>query len=179
MTGTPADRSRTFVEPERWYAQLATHYAATGALITDPEGRILLVKPYYRDHWTLPGGMVDHGETPESACAREITEELGVNVVIGRLLVIDWAPAHPPRPRPITYFLFDAGVLTDASSIHLQEAELDACCFVDPLQAAGRLAAHTAARLPAALAARSARTTLYLPQETGSPATMNSDRWGK
>ncbi|MFF0861387.1 NUDIX domain-containing protein [Nonomuraea sp. NPDC003560] len=65
---------------------------ATGALITDPQGRILLVKPNYRPHWLIPGGMADDGEPPESACARELDEELGLRASIGRLLVADWAP---------------------------------------------------------------------------------------
>jgi 8-oxo-dGTP diphosphatase len=163
MTGRPAVSSG-YVEPEQWYAQLATCYAAVGALITDTEDRVLLVKPNYRDYWSLPGGMVDGGETPEDACARELSEELGLSLPIGPLLVIDWAPAYGRRPRPITYFLFDAGTLTDASQIQLQDDELENWAFVPPGQAAARLATHTAARLPVAIAARNSGTTTYLPQ---------------
>jgi 8-oxo-dGTP diphosphatase len=156
--------SSGYVEPEQWYAQLATCYAAAGALITDPKDRVLLVKPNYRHYWTLPGGMVDGGETPEDACARELGEELGLGLHIGRLLVIDWAPAYGRRPRPITYFLFDAGTLADPGQIRLQENELEHWAFVPPRQAAARLAPHTAARLPVAVAARNSGTTIYLPQ---------------
>lgn len=163
-----ASGGRSYVEPEQWYAQLATHYAAAGALITDADGNVLLVKPYYRDHWSLPGGMVDHGETPETACAREITEELGLELPVGRLLVIDWAPATARRPRPITYFLFDVGVLYCGEVIRLQEAELDQYAFLSPGQAATRVASYTAARIRAAFAAREAGATTYLPQVTQS-----------
>ena len=163
MTSRPATSSG-YVEPEQWYAQLATHYAAVGALITDPRGRVLLVKPNYRDYWTLPGGMVDADETPEDACARELSEELGLGLQIGPLLVIDWAPAYGRRPRPITYFLFDAGTLTDPGQIRLQDNELEHWALVPPRQAAARLASHTAARLPVAVAARDSGTTIYLPQ---------------
>lgn len=166
MTAPAPGSGRTYVEPEQWYAQLATHYAAAGALLTDPDGNVLLVKPYYRDHWSLPGGMVDHGETPEAACAREITEELGLDLPVGRLLVIDWAPAFARRPRPITYFLFDAGVLGRTRTIQLQEAELDQYAFISPGQAATRVASYSAARITAALAAREAGATTYLPQAT-------------
>lgn len=168
MTVEPSGRDRTYVEPEQWYAQLATHYAAAGALITGTDGNILLVKPYYRDHWSLPGGMVDHGETPERACAREITEELGLELSVGRLLVIDWAPALVRRPRPITYFLFDAGVLDNNRTIRLQEAELDQYAFLSPGRAVTHVASYTAARIRAALAAREVGTTTYLPQATQS-----------
>ena len=167
MTVGPSGRGRTYVEPEQWYAQLATQYAAAGALITDQDGNILLVKPYYRDHWSLPGGMVDHGETPETACAREITEELGLELPVGRLLVIDWAPALARRPRPITYFLFDVGVLDSSRTIRLQETELDQYAFLSPDQAVTRVASYTAARISAALAALEAGTAIYLPQQRG------------
>ena len=167
MTSRPA-ASSGYVEPEQWYAQLATHYAAAGALITDHESRVLLVKPNYRDYWTLPGGMVDAGETPEDACARELREELGLGLHIRRLLVIDWAPAYGRRPRPITYFLFDAGTLTDPSQIRLQDNELEHWAFISPRQAAARLAPHTAARLPVAVAARDSSTTIYLPQASST-----------
>jgi ADP-ribose pyrophosphatase YjhB (NUDIX family) len=165
MSSTPAKPGRTdLIEPEQWYAQLPTIYAATGALITDPAGNVLLVKPNYRDHWALPGGIVDHNEPPEAACAREITEELGITLPAGRLLVIDWAPAFARRPRPITYFLFDGGVLAPTAGITLQQAELDDYAFTDPDQIGVHLDPHTAARIPAALTARANGTTVYLPQ---------------
>jgi len=165
MRGGSPDRDRTFTEPELWYAQLATQYTAVGALITDDDDRVLLVKPFYRDYWTLPGGMLDHGETPEAACAREITEELGISLPVGRLLVIDWAPALARRPRPITYFLFDAGVLDPKAEITLQEAELDDCAFIAADQVSMHVASYTATRIPAALTARANETTIYLPQD--------------
>jgi ADP-ribose pyrophosphatase YjhB (NUDIX family) len=165
MTGQPRPGQPGWTEPEQWYAQLATQYAAAGALLTDPDGKILLVKPNYREYWTLPGGMVDHGETPEQALHRELKEELGLDLAVGPLLVIDWAPAYAQRPRPIVYFLFDAGVLDPGTDIRLQEAELDEYAYVAPGQVAARAASYTAARLPAALSARATGTTLYLPQQ--------------
>jgi ADP-ribose pyrophosphatase YjhB (NUDIX family) len=170
MTSQSARDRRTWVEPEIWYARLATQYAATGALITDPAGRVLLVKPNYRDHWLLPGGMVDDGETPEDACARELKEELGLDLTAGRLLVVDWAPPRGKRPRPIAYFLFDCGTIDDPDQIRLQDDELDNYAFLDLDEATTRLLPIAADRLPAAVAARTANTTIYLPQARGAPA---------
>ncbi|NUW29859.1 NUDIX hydrolase [Nonomuraea sp. SMC257] len=167
MTNHPASNRRpTFVEPEIYYAQLAAVHIATGALITDPAGRVLIVKPNYRPHWLIPGGMVDDGEPPHEACARELKEELGVHVGVERLLVVDWAPAYGARTRPILYLLFDAGDLHD-TRIRLQHDELDDYAFVDPEKAEAHLAPGVAARVPAALKARTAGTTIYLPGAGG------------
>ncbi|MEU8247271.1 NUDIX hydrolase [Nonomuraea sp. NPDC048916] len=153
---------RTFVEPEIYYAQLASVHVATGALLTDTDGRILLVKPNYRPHWLIPGGMVDDGEPPELACARELHEELGIQAKIGQLLVVDWAPARGHRTRPILYLLFDAGTLHDPR-IRLQHTELDDAAFLTAAEAPGRLSPTVAARIPAALAARDQGITIYRP----------------
>lgn len=51
---------------------------AAGAIL-DPHGRVLLVRENYERHrYSLPGGAIDAGETPEDACVREVREETGV-----------------------------------------------------------------------------------------------------
>lgn len=55
------------------------------------EGRILLVKRLKAPeagHWSLPGGKVDFLERVEDAIRREIREEIGVEIALGRPLVL-------------------------------------------------------------------------------------------
>lgn len=74
--------------------RFATPRVAAGVLFRDDEGRILLVKPSYKDGWEIPGGYVETGESPLAAAVREVNEELGADLDITNLLVLDWAP-HP------------------------------------------------------------------------------------
>lgn len=56
------------------------------------DGRVLLVRyvpPAGGDHWTLPGGKVEHGEDPFDAVIREVAEETGCDAAVERLLGVD------------------------------------------------------------------------------------------
>jgi 8-oxo-dGTP diphosphatase len=154
----------TFTDADQaaWYASLATIYGTAAALITSPSGDVLLVKPNYRDHWSLPGGILEDGEPPQAGCTREVLEELGLTVALGPPLVIAWIAPEGSRPKPMVAFIFDGGVLADAAGIILQEAELDEFRFVPPPDVAGYLPSHMAARVDAALRARATGAMVYL-----------------
>lgn len=93
--------------------KFATPRVAAGVIFTDEQGRVLLVKPTYKDGWDLPGGYVEIGESPKQAAIREVKEELGVEWPVGRLLVVDWAP-HPSEGDKLL-FIFEGAQLQDAA----------------------------------------------------------------
>ena len=157
----------TFTDTETWYASLPTMYGAAAALITCPAGRVLLVKPNYREHWSLPGGILEHGEPPHAGCAREVEEEVGLRISVGPLLVVDWAPPDRQRPRPFVYFVFDGGEAKPDADIRLQEEELDGWRFTEPGEFGEYLPPFMQARCAAALRARAAGAAIYLPAGTG------------
>lgn len=53
---------------------------------------VLLTRLSARTHhagaWTLPGGGIDHGESPRAAVIREVAEECGVTCVPGELITV-------------------------------------------------------------------------------------------
>ncbi len=51
--------------------------------IIEHDGKILLVRNHGRDMWELLGGRLQVGEEPRAGLARELKEELGVDVLIG------------------------------------------------------------------------------------------------
>jgi ADP-ribose pyrophosphatase YjhB (NUDIX family) len=60
-----------------------------GAVVHDAAGRLLLIRRANhpgRGQWSLPGGRVEPGETDESAAARELHEETGLEVRVGSLI---------------------------------------------------------------------------------------------
>jgi ADP-ribose pyrophosphatase YjhB (NUDIX family) len=157
----------TFTDTQAWYAGLATMYGAAAALITDRSGRVLLVKPNYRDHWSLPGGVLEHGEPPHLGCAREVEEEVGLNITVDRLLVVDWAAPDHERPRPVVFFVFDGGEAGPDADIRLQEEELDDYRFTAPGEFGAYLPRFLEARYSAALRARADGGAVYLPSRAG------------
>ena len=100
--------------------------ASAGALIFDRSGRLLILKPTYKEGWTIPGGVMEaDGETPWDACRREVREECGLEVSAGRLACVDFRPSRPERPGGLR-FLFDCGAADDAAlaAITVQPEEI-------------------------------------------------------
>jgi len=65
------------------------------AVIMDSEGRILLVKHNYgKYNWELPGGLSELNESAEDTAKREVFEETGLEVTVGRLTGVYYEPTH-------------------------------------------------------------------------------------
>ena len=138
-------------------------------MFRDPDGRVLLVDCVYKAPWEIPGGVVEEGESPRSACLRELEEELGWTGELGRLLVVDWLPDLGGRGDRVL-FLFDGGVVDDgfAARAVLPPDELREARFVDVDDLGDHLGPGMVRRVREALAHAAAGTTGYL--EFGNPS---------
>jgi 8-oxo-dGTP diphosphatase len=88
------------------------------AVITDDRDRILLT--WYNGTnphpmWTLPGGGVDYEESLDDAVVREVHEETGYRVSVGRPLFTSTRTApvgnRSPRPFKAVRVVFEATIL--------------------------------------------------------------------
>jgi len=97
-----------------------------GALIQDPEGRILLLKSHkFKDRYTIPGGHIELGETAEEALRREIREETGLEIrdvefLLYQDFVFDdsfWKKKH--------FIFLDFACRTDCTEVKINEEAQD------------------------------------------------------
>ncbi|WP_405137607.1 NUDIX hydrolase [Nocardia sp. NBC_01388] len=64
------------------------------ALVVDAQGAILLQRRRDSGNWSLPGGIMEIGETLEECVVRETKEESGLDIEITGLLGIYTDPEH-------------------------------------------------------------------------------------
>ncbi len=63
---------------------------AVGAIVQGDDGRYLLVKHrperegFWQDRWIFPGGKLENGEGVVSGIEREVKEETGLDITVGR-----------------------------------------------------------------------------------------------
>lgn len=152
-------------DADAWFASLPGVVVAAGALIADRQERLLLVKPNYREHWSIPGGICEFGEAPQLGCHREVAEEIGLEIAVGRLLAIDWSQPYGTAARPIMHLIFDGGQVEDGAGIVLQEAELDGFRFSAPDELARYLPSPGLARIKGALRAIQSGCTVFVPHD--------------
>ncbi|MEU3567109.1 NUDIX hydrolase [Kitasatospora sp. NPDC036755] len=157
-------------DTQAWNAYLAEGNArqarkrvSADVILRDRAGRILTVNPTYKEGWDLPGGMAEANEPPDEAAVRELREELGLEIRIHRLLVVDWVAPHGPWDDQIA-FIFDAGTLppTRAAGVRPHDDELSEAVFLPASEVAERLRIRQRNRLNAAVRAIADGGTRYL-----------------
>ncbi|GHJ16599.1 NUDIX hydrolase [Micromonospora sp. AKA38] len=110
-----------------------TSYDVALVLLVDPAGAILMqhrdgnapVSPY---RWSLPGGSIEPGETPEQAARRELREETGLTAGDLRLLCSGPRPYEEGFPHTVTVYVFRG--TTDARQEDVVLGEGQAMVFV-------------------------------------------------
>lgn len=77
----------------------------TDIFIYDENFNFILIKRKnnpFKNHWALPGGFVDYGETVESAAIREAKEETSIDVELEYLVNVYSNQDRDPRGHTIS-----------------------------------------------------------------------------
>ena len=56
--------------------------------LIERDGRLLMLRQPHREGWSLPGGLLGRGESAADAVQRELVEEIGVRVEVGRPVTV-------------------------------------------------------------------------------------------
>ncbi len=94
------------------------------AVIFDDAGRVLLCHRRDIDMWNLPGGGMESGELPTEAVIREVKEETGLDVTVGRLIGV-----YGKRDRDDVVFAFTCDVIGGQLT---ETDESNACQYFAP-----------------------------------------------
>lgn len=97
----------THPNPE-YFKALPKKRMSAGALLFNDNNEILIVRPSYKDHWSIPGGVVDKNESPREAGLRETKEEVGIDLDDLKFLCIEYTRKNKDENL---FFLFGGGKL--------------------------------------------------------------------
>lgn len=139
---------------------------ASGCLLFDDSGRLLVVKPTYSECWLIPGGVVENEESPLEACKREVKEEIGLVREIADLACVDYTSTKGEHSESIQ-FIFWGGMLSEdeIERIKLPPSELEEFRFVETEGALTILNERLSRRVRQCLTSLKEGAVLYLEDQ--------------
>jgi len=96
-----------------------------GIILQDSEGRLLLQKRVDDGKWSIPGGWMEEGETPERAAIRETKEETGLDIALMQLLDVH------VREDGSVHLLFEAQLLSGKPRTSNENTEIRYIAYDD------------------------------------------------
>jgi nucleoside triphosphatase len=104
-----------------------------GALIVDQRGKILLARSHkWFDKYTLPGGHIEVGESMVDAVKREIKEEVGLEVDVVEMLLVQEAIFAPEFYKKKHFIFIDFYCKSKDQLVKLDQNEIQDHIWVYP-----------------------------------------------
>lgn len=105
-------------------------HPTVGALIFNPEGKLLLVRSHkFHDKYVVPGGHIEVGERMVDAVVREAKEETGLDVYAPQLIFFQEFIQDESFWQKMHFIFFDFALKTDSSEVVLND-EAEAYAWV-------------------------------------------------
>ena len=145
----------------RYLSRLPKKRMGAGCLFFDDCGRLLILKPTYKNNWLLPGGVIEADESPRQACIREVKEEMGINCQPTRLLCVDYVSDSSYKIESVQ-FVFYGGTISHKTKITLPDKEIASYQFAESSEALSMLGIHSQRRLTSCLPHLDSQITVYL-----------------
>lgn len=151
---------------QKLYQSFPRKRIAAGALFFNSANKLLIIKPSYYSHWSIPGGVVEAEESPYQTCQRECLEEIGLKAKKLQLLCLDYKDTVGVKPESLQ-MIFYGGRLTknDLSKIKVDNHEIMAYKFIntkDAFKTMGGSKSALAKRVKYALMAIKSKKVYYL-----------------
>ena len=105
-----------------------------GGVIVDA-GKVVLIRRKYeplKGHWSLPGGMVEIGESLDVALTREMLEETGLAVDVGPVIEVFDRITRDDEHRVRYHFVLIDYVCWRTGGVLRAGSDADAAIWVDP-----------------------------------------------
>jgi 8-oxo-dGTP diphosphatase len=77
--------------------RVAPGHTVGSLCLIEHDGQLLMLSQRHREGWTFPGGLINRGEDASTAVVREVEEETGLRVEVGR----PFAVVVDPRSRRV------------------------------------------------------------------------------
>ena len=104
-----------------------------GALIVDKQGQILLAKSHkWLDKYTLPGGHIEVGENMIDAVKREVKEEVGLDVEVVEMLLVQEAIFAAEFYKKKHFIFIDFYCRSGDQQVKLDQKEIQDYIWVYP-----------------------------------------------
>jgi ADP-ribose pyrophosphatase YjhB (NUDIX family) len=106
-----------------------------GAVVVTPAGRVVLVKRAREPlagRWSLPGGVIELGETIASGISREILEETGLLVDVGPVVEVVEHITHDPDGRVDFHYVIVDLLCRASGGTPVAASDAAAVAEVDP-----------------------------------------------
>ncbi|MFZ4648723.1 MAG: NUDIX domain-containing protein [Patescibacteria group bacterium] len=148
---------------EEYYGNLPKKHIGAGVLVFNQNHQLLIVKPIYKDGWSIPGGGVDIDETPMQAALRETKEEANLDLKNIVLVCVEYTAKKGIKPETLQ-FIFNGGELAanEIGKISLDENEHSEFKFVEVSEAINLLNERQQYVIPFCIEAIKNNNTVYI-----------------